>query len=163
MYKTCKCKCRLDASVCNNKQRWNEDKCRYECKESIDKDSCDKGFIWNLRNCEFEYDKSCDLGEYLDYENCKCRKKFIDKLVEECTENIDEVKMAKITSAEHEKKYENECQSSCTFYIVLFLIICTVNIGIGTFSVYYNYMNHDKKQLLKKAPSFKQQFTKHVN
>ena len=27
-YETCKCKCRLDASVCHNKQRWNEDKCR---------------------------------------------------------------------------------------------------------------------------------------
>ena len=27
----------LDAIVCNNKQRWNEDKCRYECKELIDK------------------------------------------------------------------------------------------------------------------------------
>ena len=25
--KTCKCICRLDASVCNNKQRRNEDKC----------------------------------------------------------------------------------------------------------------------------------------
>ena len=25
---TCKCECRLDASVCNNEQRWNEDKCR---------------------------------------------------------------------------------------------------------------------------------------
>ena len=36
-HKTCKCKCRLDAIVCNNKQRWNEDKCRSECKELIDK------------------------------------------------------------------------------------------------------------------------------
>ena len=36
-HETCKCKCRLDASVCNNKQRWNEDKCRCECKELIDK------------------------------------------------------------------------------------------------------------------------------
>ena len=26
-YKACKCKCRLNASVCNNKQRWSEDKC----------------------------------------------------------------------------------------------------------------------------------------
>ena len=34
-YETCKCKCRLDASVCNNKQRWNDDKCRCECKELI--------------------------------------------------------------------------------------------------------------------------------
>ena len=36
-YETCKCKCRLDASVCNNKQCWNNDKCQCECKELIDK------------------------------------------------------------------------------------------------------------------------------
>ena len=24
-YETCNCKCRLDASVCNKKQRWNND------------------------------------------------------------------------------------------------------------------------------------------
>ena len=29
-HKTCKCQCRLDAIVCNNKQRRNEDKCRCE-------------------------------------------------------------------------------------------------------------------------------------
>ena len=29
-HKTCKCKCRFDASVCNNKHRWNNDKCRCE-------------------------------------------------------------------------------------------------------------------------------------
>ena len=34
---TCKCKCRLDSSVCNNKQRWNGDKCRCKCKELVDK------------------------------------------------------------------------------------------------------------------------------
>ena len=27
-HETCKCKCRLDAIVCNNKQRWNKNKCR---------------------------------------------------------------------------------------------------------------------------------------
>ena len=42
---TCKCKCRLDASIYNNKQRWNDDKCRCECKELIGKGVCDKGFI----------------------------------------------------------------------------------------------------------------------
>ena len=26
-HETCNYKCRLDASVCNNKQRWNDDKC----------------------------------------------------------------------------------------------------------------------------------------
>ena len=43
----------------------------------IDKWECDKGFIWNPGNCKWGCDKSCDVGEYLDYENCKCRKKNI--------------------------------------------------------------------------------------
>ena len=83
------CNCRLDAIVCNNKQRWNKDKCRCECKELIDKGICDKGFIWNPSNCDYKCDKSCDIDEYLDYKNCKSRKRLIDVLVEECSENID--------------------------------------------------------------------------
>ena len=110
-HETCKCICRLDVSVCNNKQRWNNDKSRCECKELIDKGVCDNGYIWNSSNCECECDKSCDVGEYLDYENCKCRKRLADKLVEECTENIDEVKIAS------ENKHKNIC-SSWTLYIV---------------------------------------------
>ena len=90
-HETCKCKCRLDASVCNNKQLWNEDKCRCECKKFIDKGACGKEFIWNPSNCECECNKSCDTGEYLDYSNCKCRKRLVDKLVEECTKNLDEL------------------------------------------------------------------------
>ena len=69
LHKACKCKCRLDASICNNKKRWNEDKCRCECKELLDKGSCNEGFIWNLTNCECECDKLCGVREYLDYEN----------------------------------------------------------------------------------------------
>ena len=88
-HETCKCKCRLDASVCNNKQHWTYDECWCECKELIDKGVCDKGYIWNRSNCEHECDKSCDVGEYLEYKNCSCRKKSADKLVEECTENIE--------------------------------------------------------------------------
>ena len=74
-HEKCKCKRRLDAIVCNNKQRWNKNKCRCECKELIDKGICNKGYIWNPSNCECECDKNCDFSEYLDYENCKCRKK----------------------------------------------------------------------------------------
>ena len=32
-HETCKCICRLDKIICNSKQRYNEDKCRFECKE----------------------------------------------------------------------------------------------------------------------------------
>ena len=61
-HETCKCKYRLDAIVCNNKQCWNNDKCRCECKDLIDKGVCGKGFIWNPSNCECEFDKTCDVG-----------------------------------------------------------------------------------------------------
>ena len=74
LHEMCKCKCRLDASVCNNKQRWNNNKCRCKCKELIDKGVCDREYIWDPSNCECECDKSCDIGEYWDYKNCKCRK-----------------------------------------------------------------------------------------
>ena len=51
---------------------------------------CDKDFIWNPSNCECECNKLCDIGEYLDYKYCNCRKRIIDKLVEECSKNINE-------------------------------------------------------------------------
>ena len=35
-----------------------------------------------------ECDKSYDVGEYLDYDNCKCTKKLVDELVDKCTENV---------------------------------------------------------------------------
>ena len=133
-HETCKCECKLDASVFNNKKHWNNDKCRCECKELIDKSVGNKGFIWNPSNCECECDKSCDVGEYLDYENCKCRK----KLVVECTETVKEEKLAKTTLGADENKHK--C-SSCTLYIVLFSIIFTINVGIGSYFV-YKYINH---------------------
>ena len=101
---------------------------------------------------ECECDKSCDAGEYLDYENCKCRKKLVDKLAErcfseECTENIDEVKIAEITSMElHSTENIHKC-ISCTLYIVLFSMIFTINIGIATYFVYYKYMNRNKENV----------------
>ena len=97
---------------------------------------------WNPSNCKCECDKSCDIGDYLDYENRKCRKKLIDKLVEECTETNNGVKIAKITLAENENKHK---RSSCTLYIVLFSIVFTINVGIGTYFVYYKYMNCNKE------------------
>ena len=112
-HETCKCKCRLDASVCNNKQCWNKDKCMCECKELIDKDVCDKGFIWNPSNCECECDRSYDISGYLDYSNCKCRKKLVDKLIQECTESIDEVEITEVTQAENEQKI-NVALAYCT-------------------------------------------------
>ena len=73
-----------------------------------DKAVCDEGINWNPSNCECECDKSYDVGEYLDYENCKCRKRLVDKLTEECTENIDEAKTAS----------ENKRWNWCLFFLL---------------------------------------------
>ena len=62
--------------------------------------------------------KACDVGEYIDYKHCKCRKKLVDKLVDACTETIEEVKLAKMT--------------------VLFWIFFTINVGgIGAYFIYF--------------------------
>ena len=98
-HETCKCEFKLGANVCNNKQRWSKNKCRCECKELIDKGVYNKGFIWNPSNCECECDKACGVGEYLDHENCKFRKKLLVQTVDECTETVEEVKLAKRTLA----------------------------------------------------------------
>ena len=102
-HESCKCICRLDKIIYNSKEQWNKDKCRCECKELIDKGICDKRFIWNPSNCECECGKSCNIGEYLDYSNCKCRKVLVDPLVDECTQNIEETKLVNIT-LENENK-----------------------------------------------------------
>ena len=139
-HETCKCECRLDASVCNNKQRQNDDKCRCECKELIDK--VDKGYAWNPSNCECECDKSYDVGEYLDYENCKYRKRLVDILVEECNENIDEAKLTEIALFEH----KNECVCYYTVFIVLGVIVLTICIGIGAYYT-YRYIIRNKENV----------------
>ena len=132
-HETCKCKWRLDASVCNNKQRWNNDKGRCECKESIDKGICDKEFTWNPNSWECECDKSCDVAEYLDYANCKCRKRLIDKLVDECSENIDEKEL----DSNEVNDYEKIC-NSCSVYIVLLVIFLILSISISSIFIHFH-------------------------
>ena len=76
------------------------------------------------------------IGEYLHYENCKCRKKLVDKLIDECTETTEEVKLTKITLTENESgnKY-----NSCTVYIVLIIVFFTIFIRITIYFVYCNW------------------------
>ena len=67
----------------------------------IDKGVYDKGYAWNPSKRECVCDKSCHVGDYLDYESCKCTKRLVHKLVDECDENIDEVKIV--------SESENKC------------------------------------------------------
>ena len=135
-YESCKCICRLDKIICNNKQKWNKDKCRCECKELIDKGVCEKGYTPNPSNCICECDKACDVGEYLHYENCKCKKNLTDKLINECTKTIEETKLVNITFTEDKNNYEH---NSCRVYIVLMIIVLIIFTVITVYLIYYNW------------------------
>ena len=49
-----------------------------EYKELVDNGICPKGFIWNPSNYECECNKSCNFGQYFDYENDNCRQRLVD-------------------------------------------------------------------------------------
>ena len=72
-HESCKCVCKLNSSVCNNKQIWN-----------------DEGYTWNPSTCEWQCDTWCKPGQYLDHKNCICRNKLVGRLIEECTSVINE-------------------------------------------------------------------------
>ena len=168
-HETCKCKCRLSASVCNNRQRWNEDKCRCECKELTDKGICDKGFIWNPSNFKCECNKSCGIVEYLDYKNCVCRNSIVDKLVKECTKIVDENNIYNETL---NTTSSNDSLSDCTS--CKHSIICSVSNNKCNnwwcFSLFLLVLKKDiVRQYLKKNNisikfnSFKKQIIKLIN
>ena len=90
-HESCKCVCKLNSSVFNNKQIWNDDTCRCDCNEDFAGIiSCDKGYTWNPSICEFQCDMWCKPGQYLDHKNCVCKNKLIGRLIEECTSVINE-------------------------------------------------------------------------
>ena len=64
------------------------------------------------------------------------QKKLVDKLIDECTETIEEVKLAKITIFENEN--ENK-YGSCKVYIVLMIVVFTIFTAINIYFIYYNW------------------------
>ena len=90
-HENCKCVCKLNSTVCNNKQIWNSNTCRCDCNEDFTGVvSCDKGYAWNPSTCECQCDMYCKTGQYLDHKNCVCKNKLIGRLIEECASIINE-------------------------------------------------------------------------
>ena len=107
---------------------------------------CDGGFTWNPSTCEYEYDKSSDAGEYFDYVNCKCRKRLIDKLVEECREDIDGNEMV-YNAISYDLGLKGRVCRSCARYVILLIITCIMIMSISVACFYFyrytkgNYVN----------------------
>ena len=124
LHETCKCICRLNKIICNNKQRWNKDQFRCECKDLIDKGVCYKGFIFNPSNCKCECDKSCNTSQYLNYLDCKCKNKIIDLIVEERIEydDDDQTKIVNIavTKTDNKTKIVNKTVKKIVVRCILY-------------------------------------------
>ena len=127
-HETCKCVCRLTSAICNDRQEWSENKCR--SSRSVSKLACDKGYMWNPSTCYFECDRYCETGQYLDYENCVCRKKIIDDLIEQCTSIVD----MNIKNNTLSKKSD---ESSSNIYLVLFIVFLVLFILFFVVFIYY--------------------------
>ena len=64
------------------------------------------------------------------------QKRLVGKLIDECTETIEEVKLANITIFKNEN---NQKYNSCIVYIVLMIVVFTIFTGITVYLVYYNW------------------------
>ena len=90
-HESCKCICKLNSSVCNNKQIRNGDTCRCDCNEDfVDIINCTKGYMWNPSTNECQCDMWWKPGQYLDHKNCVRKNKLIRRVTEECTSVINE-------------------------------------------------------------------------
>ena len=77
------------------------------------------------------------MGEYLDYKNCKCRKKIIDKLIEQYSENIDENEMLYNKTLDIISSSDNKTSDSCIVYIVLFSVFLVINISMAIYVYFF--------------------------
>ena len=136
-HESCKCVCKLSSSVCNNKQIWNDDTCRWDCNEDFaGKISYAKGYMWNPSTCECQCDKWCKQGQYLDHKNCVCKNKLIGRVIEECTSVINE------TMINNNKDYINN-----NTYLILFIVFLIGSIAFLIGFIYYcQRSNFDRKK-----------------
>ena len=118
-HETYKCRCRLDASFSNNKQRWIKIKADVNVKNWSTEEFVIKDLFGILANV--------NVINYVMLEN---------KLVQESSEKID-------GNETNHNDYKNVC-NSCTGYIVLFVIAFLTIICIKiAFIYFYWYLKSD--------------------
>ena len=129
-HENCKCVCKLNSSVCNDKQIWNSDTCRCDCNEDFACIiNCTKGYMWNPSTCECQYDKWCKLGQYLDHKNCVCKNKLVGRLISECTSIINETMM-------NNNNYDNDYNAITYVFIGLFSLLLLIIICFCVFAYF---------------------------
>ena len=139
-HESCKCVCKLNSSVCNNKQIWNDDTCRCAFNEYfVDIINCTKGYTWNPSTCECQCDTWCKPGQYLDHKNGVCNNKLIGRVIEECTSVINETMI----------NNKGNIANNNNTYLILFIVFLKGFIVFLIGFIYYYYRNNANKRKLR--------------
>ena len=137
-HESCKCVCKLNSSVCNNKQIWNSNTCRCDCNENFaGMINCAKRYTWNPSTCECQCDKWCKPGQCLGHKNCVCKNKLVGRLISECTSVIYETMM---------NNKDNITNNNT--YLILFIVFLIGFIVFLIGLIYYcQHSNANKRKL----------------
>ena len=137
-HESCKCVCRLNSSVCNNKQTWNSDTCRCDCNEDFAGIiNCTKRYMWNSSTCACECDMWCKPGQYLDHKNCVCKNKLIGRVIAECTSVINETMINNKDNIDNNNTITN-------IFIGLFSVLLFVGIVCFCVFAYFKWIRGKK-------------------
>ena len=138
-HESCKCVCKLNPSVCKNKQIWSSDTCRCDCNEDFAGIiSCAKGYMWNPSTWECQCDTWCKPGQYLDHKNCVCKNKLIGRVIEECTSVINETMI---------NNNKDNITNNNTYLILFIVFLIGFIIFLIGFIYYYHCNNANKRKL----------------
>ena len=130
--------CKLNLSVCNNKQIWNSDVCICDCNEDFASIiNCTKGYTWNPSTCECQCDTWCKKGQYLDHKDCICKNKLIGRVIEECTSIINE------TMINNKDNIAND-DTITNIFIRLFSVLLFVGIVCFCMFAYFKWIKVTK-------------------
>ena len=130
-HESCKCVCKINSSVCNNKQIWYHDTCRCDCNEDFAGIiNCTKGYTWNPSTCECQCDTWCKPGQYLYHKNCVCKNKLVGRIIEEITSIINETMVNNNDKALFYlyNVLVNKCSGSCYTFDNPMAKLCVPNV-----------------------------------
>ena len=127
--------CKLNSSLCNNKQIWNSE---CECNEDFASIiNCAKRYMWNPSTCECQCDIWCKPGQYLDHKKCVCKNKLIGRVIEECPSVINK------TMINNKDNKDN----TTYIFIGLFSIVIFILVVCFCIFIYFKWFKNKKKYL----------------
>ena len=112
-----------------------------------------------------------NTSQYLDYLDCKCKKKIIDLIVDQCiesddnktiivnktvTNNDNKTKLIIITLTKTDNKTNKTVKNSCKVYIILTSISIVISTVYTIYFVYYNWFLIKNKDFFTKYNTHRQ-------